>query len=501
MGSTVTLPLWVAIIALCLSAWALLDRLLIPSVRWALRRRANKAIDELNSRLRLRIRPFKATRRQVLIDRLLYDPDVLEAVEKHAAHENMPRAVAMKMAGRYAREIVPSFSAYAYFRIGTRLARRLSQMLYRVRLGYTNDAALREVDPDASVVFVINHRSNMDYVLVTYVAATSSALSYAVGEWAQVWPLRTLIRSMGAYFIRRNSRDALYRKILSRYVHMATQAGVVQAVFPEGGLSLDGALRPPKLGLISYIVSGFDPHGRDVVFIPVGVNYDRVLEDRLLTEAGTRAEGGGRASFRVSGRKLLGFIGNGIWLALRGRWYRYGYACVSFGKPVSLRAHLAGRRVDLRALPPERRESEIAALGQVLMRELERTVPALPVTLVARAMLREPNRALTGFELKGHVHELIERLESRDAYVHIPRQDREYAIDVGLRMLLLRRIVLKAEDGAYRLNPAEMKLAAYYANAIAGLDLAAPLPQPEAPPERLTRMDDSSEIMAVGGEA
>ena len=153
-------------------------------------------------------------------------------------------------AERYAREIVPSFSAYAYFKIGARLARRVSQALYRVRLGYTNDEALKAVPPDRSVVFVINHRSNMDYVLVTYVAATSSALSYAVGEWAQVWGLRGLIRSMGAYFIRRNSRDPLYRKMLARYVDMATKAGVVQAIFPEGGLTRDGALRPPKLGLL-----------------------------------------------------------------------------------------------------------------------------------------------------------------------------------------------------------------------------------------------------------
>jgi len=41
----------------------------------------------------------------------------------------------------------------------------------------------------------------------------------------------------------------------------------------------DGALRPPKLGLLSYMVSGFDPNGpRDIVFVPVGINYDRVLE-------------------------------------------------------------------------------------------------------------------------------------------------------------------------------------------------------------------------------
>ena len=57
----------------------------------------------------------------------------------------------------------------------------------------------------------------MDYVLVTYVAATSSALSYAVGEWAKVWGLSNLIRSMGAYFIARDSGEALYRKVLARY--------------------------------------------------------------------------------------------------------------------------------------------------------------------------------------------------------------------------------------------------------------------------------------------
>ena len=284
MGSQVTLPLWVVIIVALLAALGGVDRILVPSVRWALRRRANRAIDELNTRLKLRIQPFKLTKRQVLIDRLAFDPEVLHAADEYARESGVPREVAMEKVKRYAEEIVPSFSAYAYFRIGTRIARSISQMLYRVRIGYRNDEALAAVDPASSVIFVINHRSNMDYVLVTYVAATSSALSYAVGEWAQVWGLRGLIRSMGAYFISRDSREALYRKVLARYVHMATPAGVTQAIFPEGGLSRDGKLRPPKFGLLSYMVAGFDPQGpRDVVFVPVAVNYDRVLEDRMLT--------------------------------------------------------------------------------------------------------------------------------------------------------------------------------------------------------------------------
>ena len=468
MSDTVTLPVWFVVLMAVLAILALLDRLLIPSIRWALRRRANKAIEELNTRLHLHIRPFKLSRRRVLIDRLLYDPDVLEAVESYAKANGLARDVAMEMAKRYAREIVPAFNAYFYFRIGTQMARWLSQLLYRVRVGFTNQDALKAVDPNASVIFVINHRSNMDYVLVTYVAAGSSALSYAVGEWAQVWPLRELIRTMGGYFIRRKSNDALYRKVLASYVRNATQAGVVQAVFPEGGLSVDGALRPPKLGLISYMLTGSDTEQRDIVFIPVGVNYDRVLEDRLLTEAGARAEAGGKPSFRISSRKLIGFILNSVWLRIRGRWYRYGYACVNFGKPVSLRSYLANQNINLHALDSEKREAEIAKLGENLMWQVAKTVPVLPVSLVALAILEAPETGITAFELKGRVHGLMQDLERRDIYIHIPRHDREYAIDVGLRMLTLRHLVI-AENGQFRLNPAETKLLAYYANAIAML--------------------------------
>jgi len=193
---------------------------------------------------------------------------------------------------RYAGEIVPAFNAYVYFRVGYWLAKSFAKMAYRVRLGYTDTAALAAIDPGATVVFVMNHRSNMDYVLVSFLAAERVALSYAVGEWARIWPLQGLIRAMGAYFVRRNSGDPLYRMVLQRYVQMATEGGVPQAMYPEGGLTTDGRLRAPKLGLLDYMLKGFDPKGaRDVVFIPVGINYDRVLEDRSLLRRGDPSAG------------------------------------------------------------------------------------------------------------------------------------------------------------------------------------------------------------------
>lgn len=468
MWSQVTLPLWIVIPVAALAALAVIDRILLPSVRWALRRRANRAIDELNTRLKLRIQPFKLTKRQVLIDRLTYDPEVLHAVEEYASEAGVPREVAMEKVKRYAGEIVPSFSAYAYFRVGTRIARGVSEMLYRVRIGIRNDAALAAVDPASSVIFVINHRSNMDYVLVTYVAATSSALSYAVGEWAQVWGLRGLIRSMGAYFISRDSREPLYRKVLARYVNMATMAGVTQAIFPEGGLTRDGLLRPPKFGLLSYMVAGFDPLGpRDVVFIPVAINYDRVLEDRMLTAAAS-TEPGKKPVFGFNAATTARHFFRHLWMAMRGEWYRFGYACVSFGDPVSLRKHVAENGIDFRTLAPEPRHAELERLGNRLMDAVGRVVPALPVSLVATAILEAGETPLSLLEIKQRVSRLIDALEGQGTYVHIPRADRDYAIDVGLRMLTLRHLVLD-QDGAYRANPEELVVLRYYANAIAHL--------------------------------
>ena len=276
MTSTVELPIWLFVLILLFAIVTAASHLLFPSVRWFFRRRMERAVSQLNERLERPIEPFKLAQRHDMIQRLIYQPDVTQAVAEHAKAEGIPDAVAFEEAKRYAREIVPSFSALMYFGVAIRLARFLSRALYHVRVGFADEAAIDALPKDATVVYVMNHRSNMDYVLVTYLAARRSALTYAVGEWARVWPLSRLIRAMGAYFIRRRSRSELYRKVLAAYVRLATQAGVTQAMFPEGRLSLDGAPQEPKRGLLKYITDAFDPEMRDVVFVPVALNYDRI---------------------------------------------------------------------------------------------------------------------------------------------------------------------------------------------------------------------------------
>ena len=463
MSSPIELPFWLAAVLLALAAWALIEHLVLPGLRWMVTQPANQVIDQLSQRLRIGIRPFQRTRRQALIHRLLTDPKVQQAIERFAVEKKIPLAAAMKRVETYASEIVPRFNAYLYFRVGYWIGRAVSQALYRVRIGYVDAAGLERIDPDATVVCVMNHRSNMDYVLAGFLAADQAALSYAVGEWARIWPLSALIRAMGAYFVRRNSRDELYRRVLERYIAMAPEAGVPQALYPEGGLTRDGRMREPKLGVIDYMLRGFRINGdRDLVFVPLGLNYDRVLEDRSLLK--DRGKSGRMKSLWIT----LRFVAHNASLMLRSEWHRFGYACVNFGTPISMRDYCRTRGIDFQALAGEERRAAMAQLGRELMDAVGRIVPVLPVPLMASIFVAQPRRALSALELKAEVGRLLPRLEAAGAHVYIPRGDLDYALSVGLRMLTLRRLV-EEEDGLFRAREPELPLLAYYANSITHL--------------------------------
>ncbi len=448
MFETVAIPVWALVLMAILATIIILERVIGPGVRWFFRKRAERVVARLNERLQRPIEPFKLARRHDMIQRLKYDPEVAEAIIEHAKTEGVREDVAFEMVESYAREIVPSFSASAYFGFGTRASKWLSKLIYRVRLGAVDEERLNQIDPEAAVVFVMNHRSNMDYVLVTWLVAERSALSYAVGEWARIWPLSTLIRTMGAFFIRRKSRNALYRKVLARYVQMATRGGVAQAVFPEGGLSLDGKIAPPKLGFLNYIVSGHEPGGRDVVFVPVALNYDRVLEDRVLIAANKAGERRFRASIPTAVRFTL----MQMFRMIRGRFHRFGYAAVSFGTPLSLATFPGGSA-----------ETLTKRVGAELRDRIAAVVPILPVPLIAS--LIEDNGAMSHTDLAQAAHDRLAALEAAGSHVHIPRSDPDYAVKAGLRVLIRRRIVTD-ESGIITPVASETATLAFYANSI-----------------------------------
>ncbi|MCP4494036.1 MAG: glycerol-3-phosphate acyltransferase [Gammaproteobacteria bacterium] len=464
MEQMITLPFWLFALLVVTAMLLILDRILLPSARWYLRRRVNRLIDEVNTRLDIEIRPFQRTRKQALVDKLVYDDKVVEAMNAYAAEHNMPQEVAQAKVLKYAREIAPSFNAYIYFRFGYWLAKGLGRLLYRVRVGLFDNGQLKNISHDSSVVLVMNHRSNMDYVLVSFLVAEKTALSYAVGEWARIWPLQTLIKSMGAFFVRRNSRNALYRRVLERYVSLATRAGVVQAVFLEGGLTRDGKLREPRQGFLDYMLRDYRADtDRDVVLVPVGINYDRVVEDvSLVRKLDADAE---KRSLWFVIKTTTRFVTRLLFMGRKKRWLRFGYASVNFGSPVSIKAYCDEYGVDFCSADRNTRMQQVEKLSHRLMHEIEQVIPVLPMALMCSVMLDHQQQWLSEFELKAKAAKRIEQLKQKGAPIRLPSHACEAVLGGALAMLTGRGFI-ESKGGLLRARAESLDLVKYYANSI-----------------------------------
>lgn len=465
MAGEITIPIWLFFTLLALASIVVLQKFLFPGIRWFFRKKINQAILELNQKFKITLKPFQLTKRQVLLDRLIHDSDVLDFVQKQADHDEVPRDVLMEKVQQYAREIVPSFNAYIYYRFGFWLSKKLALMLYKVRVKTASERQLNQLDKDSTIVFVMNHRSNMDYILVSFLVSEKMTMSYAVGEWARVWPLQGLIKSMGAYFVRRNSRNPLYRKVLERYIDMATREGVCQAVFPEGGLTRNGKLRPAKLGFMDYMLRNYDHNiHRDIVFIPVGINYDRVLEDKTLIR--TLDPNAKQKSSWFAVKTSIKFWVRNILLARRHRWKRFGYASVNFSKPISSKAYCQEHDIQFSTLSSQVRIEKVSRFAEHLMGQIKHSVPVVPIVTIACVVLDMPTKGIKKAELLEQARELNSQLEKKGTTILFPNKDMLGNLEAALEMLCLRR-VLELNNGRYFVSEGGIPLLCYYRNSIA----------------------------------
>ena len=288
-------------------------------------------------RFHLRINRHTLANRQEVHNQLINDPEVRKAVEAHCRANAVSEDEGRRAVEEYVSEIVPVFNVLSYYKLGYNVARLFVGMLYRVSSAYQDSETLNAIPRDDVVIYLMNHRSNADYIVVTYVLADGVSISYAVGEWARVWPLERVFKSFGAYFVRRSYREPLYHRVLERYVQLITQHGVTQGIFIEGGLTRTGKLRPPKIGLLDYCVRTIHNPAfqRDIWLVPVAINYDRVLEDRtLIRESTDKQDRPGRLRQMST---VLHYVFFNMVRLLTGNLKRYGRVAVNFGTPVSVR--------------------------------------------------------------------------------------------------------------------------------------------------------------------
>ncbi|MCB9692608.1 MAG: 1-acyl-sn-glycerol-3-phosphate acyltransferase [Alphaproteobacteria bacterium] len=363
-------------------------------VRW-LRRRFQESAADFVRRHRIQMESARFIDRIWIRERLAQDPTIEAAVVEATRKSDLTLREVRRKVDTYVEEIAPFFSMSAYYRFGATIARRMVDFAFEMVVepgGFERQA--RDVPPEAVRVYVINHRANMDPLILAYGLLRHVPMSYAVGEWALVWPLSWLFRMFGSYFVRRGERDPLYHVVLERFVQLIAGQGAVTGFFIEGGLSRDGALRAPKTGLLDYIVKlRRDQPDREIVFMPVGLNYDRVLEDRILTR-----EKDGPLPKPTLPERLLNLGALAFWIPVlvaanlvkvaSGSHRKLGNAAVWFGEPLALTDWPGGE--GLHALDDEPRREAMQALGEELLyRRIGAVVPATVVPVFASAFLEE----------------------------------------------------------------------------------------------------------------
>ena len=486
-----------AIAAAAVALYELLRHAVLARTRASLRKRVRAYAEQHGVRVDL----FKFGGKLLVREELLNDLHVVGAMME-AVRKGERATEVRERVEEYIDEIVPAFSLTAYFAFGMRLARGAIRAVY-TPLVVQRPTALPE---GATAVFLINHRSNFDYLVVGWALARQVAISYAVGEWARVFPLDALFKAFGGFFVRRGFPDPLYHTVLRRYLQLITRQGVTQGIFPEGGLTRDGALRSPKVGLLDALLQlSADPaFSRDLYFVPVGINYDRVLEDRALLDEARGREHPPTVGEKLRGAlKLLAIVPARVLVNLlrvaTGRLHRHGYVAVAFGEPVRLRD--LPQAAHLRGASDEQRRALAKEVAGVLMDRIARAIPATPVPLVARAALELGPSAPSALAVR--VRELKDRLVELGVPVALGREfepqkaareeilehnrelarlegeivgseEAEQIVDLGLSRLV-QRGALRVQGGL--VGPGRnADLLAYYARSLACLPDGPPRP-------------------------
>ncbi|HEX9130527.1 MAG TPA: 1-acyl-sn-glycerol-3-phosphate acyltransferase [Gemmatimonadaceae bacterium] len=438
-------------------------------VRWRATGIALRAIHRSGSR----IDRFMLTKKPFVRQTLLADEAIAQAVREHAAENGIDESKAWERVEEYIDEIVPFFNILTYYKIGLVVSRVLLNFFYKVSAEYAGRTSQNALPRDTIVIYLMNHRSNADYVLVGYVLSGQVAISYAVGEWARTFPLEYIFKSFGAYFIRRKYREKLYHTVLERYVQLITRNGVTQGIFLEGGLSRDGKLGKAKVGLLDYVLGvAREPAMRKRLYIvPVAINYDRVLEDRSLLRELDAREGRRRPTRSAQLGEVLRYVWWNMARLVARRWRRYGRAAVVIGDPFALAPWLEQQDREtggLFTIDRGERLARVQTLSDSVLERIAAIIPVTPVTLACAAVQSFDGDFISHEQLIARMGEMRDVLRELNARVIHHEGSVDDIFDRAWRMLKMRRILVRVGAG-YSVLAGNRPLVSYYANSISHL--------------------------------
>ncbi|MGB3976830.1 MAG: 1-acyl-sn-glycerol-3-phosphate acyltransferase [bacterium] len=311
------------------------------------------------------------------------------------------------------------------------------------------------------VILTPTHRSHLDYIFISF-AIYKQGLAcplVAAGQNLSFWPMGYVFRKTGAFFIRRTFRGLdIYPHVFRSYLWMVLRKFQPVEFFIEGGRSRTGALLPAKLGMLNMIIDAFIAGKlKDVKFVPVAVNYDRIVEeDSYIRELKGLPKQTERISSLFKSRHLLK--------------RHFGNVCFAVGKPVSLAETLSttGSQTEQKDM-----------LGMEIMNNLRLTMPITSTALVATVLMADnPHHWISSAEIIAGARDLLRLIEAVHPNANIAREFSDKSkFDAVLQSALMRmrdfdNIIPAQEPDKWKLNENRRFQVDYLRNSIISLLLA-----------------------------
>ncbi|MGC8098004.1 glycerol-3-phosphate 1-O-acyltransferase PlsB [Metapseudomonas otitidis] len=327
--------------------------------------------------------------RRNLVKGLVHAPLVRQAIAEEAEREKISPAKAEAQALKYGNEIASDFAYTAIRFLEVVLSWFWNKLYEGIKVNHIE--GVQDIAQGHEVIYVPCHRSHIDYLLLSYLLFRNGLTPphIAAGINLNMPVIGGLLRRGGAFFMRRTFKgNPLYTSVFNEYLHTLFSRGFPVEYFVEGGRSRTGRMLHPKTGMLAITLRSFLRSSRlPIVFVPVYIGYERVLEGRTYL-----GELRGASKKKESIFDIFKVIG-----ALK---LRFGSVAVNFGEPIKLAEFLDQQQPDWRAqeLGPQFRPAWLNdttnRLAVRIARHLNDAAAINPVNLVALALLSTSRLAL-----------------------------------------------------------------------------------------------------------
>ena len=340
-----------------------------------------------------------------------------------------------------------------------RFGRWLSRS-YEVAVDASSLPTLRELSSNHSLVFLPNHRSYLDPLVLRRVLGQNGLPPNVIlgGVNLAIWPFSEIAQRAGLVFIRRSTRDdPVYPEMLRLLLgHLLSNHDNLEWYF-EGGRTRTGKLRPPKMGVLRYLVDAFTalgPAADDVLIVPVAIVYDQQHEVEAISEE----EGGGSKR-----PESIGWLWSFARAQSRGR----GGAHVRFGEPLSLRGVVDDARERAGSVDPT---TVVPRVAFEIAHRINAATPITPGALLAFSLLDNEGRALTRSEIESVLEPLVTYVRARGlpltSDVDLGRPE---ALNRALRTMIREGVVQEYSGGiepVYAIASDRQHEAGFYRNTL-----------------------------------